>query len=104
MINYIGTRTSTFISADVSTTRALDFETLSDKSFSLTIQVSDVTNVASEIVVVTTEDVNDNSPIFSQPAGYAFNVNEVETGTIIGKFLHREHVIRIQGWQVLSMW
>ena len=60
MINYIGTRTGTFISADVSTTRALDFETLSDKSFSLTIQVSDVTNVASEIVVVTTEDVNDN--------------------------------------------
>ena len=87
-VNDIGNSTSSFISAHISTTRAFDFETTSDKSFTLIIQVTDGTSVASETVVVSTEDVNDNSPIFS-PAGYTFNVNEVETGTIIGKYFCR---------------
>ncbi|KAI6657175.1 Protocadherin-16-like [Oopsacas minuta] len=83
-INTVGTPTNTFISAQISTNRMFDFENISEKSFSLTIQVSDGINTQYEIVIVTTEDTNDNSPVFSSSTGYTFSVNETETGKIIG--------------------
>ena len=76
----------TLITAQVATSKALDFETTSEKLFSITIVASDGDNTDSGVVTITTGDVNDNAPIFTQPGGYTFSINESQPG-VTGKFI-----------------
>ena len=86
-ITTTGSPTPTSVSAQVATTMVLDFENTSNIPFTLTVVVSDGTNNDTEVVAVTVVDVNDNSPVFSQPGGYTFTNNENELGTFVGTSL-----------------